>query len=220
MLIKSEDPHKTIMAYRATPNELGYSPAQLFLGRKIKTDLPISPQQLAPTWPDKEILSKRAQRITDRNTRNYNRRHRVRTAPAKQPNEPVWMFNPQSKTTTPAVVVRPDNTPRSYWVRSEAGYTLRRNRRHCRQMPQIEARDPYHPANHSPEEREDKGMEQLSTPQVERKRTHRHTDQAEDAPVEANQRDVICSPHTTKSGRSSNITKSGRISNPPDYYGY
>ena len=52
MLNKSENPHKTIMAYRATPNELGYSPAQLFLARKIKTDLPISPQQLAPTWPD------------------------------------------------------------------------------------------------------------------------------------------------------------------------
>jgi hypothetical protein len=41
LLKKATDPYKALLAYRNTTNEsLGLSPAQLFLGRMLKTDIP------------------------------------------------------------------------------------------------------------------------------------------------------------------------------------
>ncbi|XP_031427422.1 uncharacterized protein K02A2.6-like [Clupea harengus] len=52
LLQKSEDPHKALMAYRATPLAHGVSPAQLLIGRNIQTPLPVCPSTLKPAWPD------------------------------------------------------------------------------------------------------------------------------------------------------------------------
>lgn len=52
LLKKGEDPHKALMAYRATPLSHGSSPAQLLMGRNIRTPLPVSQEKLQPGWPD------------------------------------------------------------------------------------------------------------------------------------------------------------------------
>ena len=47
-LKKEQDPTKALLAYRSTPLASGYSPAELLMGRKIKSTIPIIPQHLMP----------------------------------------------------------------------------------------------------------------------------------------------------------------------------
>ena len=50
-LEKEKDPGKALMSYRATPLENGYSPAEMLFGRKIRTTVPVFPDQLKASWP-------------------------------------------------------------------------------------------------------------------------------------------------------------------------
>ena len=45
---KSDDPYLAILAYRSTPLENGYSPAELLMGRKLRTTIPITLQTMKP----------------------------------------------------------------------------------------------------------------------------------------------------------------------------
>lgn len=48
LLVNTEDPFLVLMAYHSTPLQNGYSPAELLMGRKIHTTVPVSPDQLKP----------------------------------------------------------------------------------------------------------------------------------------------------------------------------
>lgn len=49
VLKKASDPYKALMAYHATPLESGLSPAELLMGRKIPTAVPILTSHLPGT---------------------------------------------------------------------------------------------------------------------------------------------------------------------------
>ena len=49
-LKKPTDPYQALMAYRATPLESGLSPAELLMGRKIRTRVPALLTLLDPSW--------------------------------------------------------------------------------------------------------------------------------------------------------------------------
>ena len=40
LLKKEPDPYMALLAYRATPLQLGYSPSELLMGRKLQTIVP------------------------------------------------------------------------------------------------------------------------------------------------------------------------------------
>ena len=48
LLSKSEDPYSALLAYHTSPLENGYSPAELLMGRKLRTTVPIISKQLVP----------------------------------------------------------------------------------------------------------------------------------------------------------------------------
>jgi hypothetical protein len=52
ILKKSDDLYIALLSYRATPLTNGNSPAELLMGRKLQTLLPIAPKQLKPKLPN------------------------------------------------------------------------------------------------------------------------------------------------------------------------
>ena len=50
LLKKAQDPYRALLAYRPTPLESGLCPAELLMGRKIRTQVPTVPAQLMPSW--------------------------------------------------------------------------------------------------------------------------------------------------------------------------
>ena len=51
LLKKEKDKEMALLAYRSTPLSCGYSPAELLMGRKIRTTVPIFHTLLTPKWP-------------------------------------------------------------------------------------------------------------------------------------------------------------------------
>ena len=78
LLSKNEDPYLAMLCYRATPLENGFSPAELLMGRKIHTTVPLLPKLLNPKHPNKFQLRKKEKHIRERQRRNFNSRHRAK----------------------------------------------------------------------------------------------------------------------------------------------
>ena len=91
LLMKEGDFHKALLAYRATPLAHGSSPAQLLMGRRIRTPVPVSPEQLQPQWPDLERFKEKDTAMKVLQQQTYNQRHRTRTLPPLQPGQQVWI---------------------------------------------------------------------------------------------------------------------------------
>ena len=112
LLKKPSDPYKVLMTYCATPLESGPSPAELLMGRKIRTRIPTSPDNLRPSWSFLETL------------------------PDLLPGERVWL--PDKK--VEGTVVDKAGPPCSYTVETPKGQ-LRRNRRHLNGLPEAPTTD-------------------------------------------------------------------------------
>nr|XP_055037759.1 uncharacterized protein K02A2.6-like [Misgurnus anguillicaudatus] len=131
LLAKEGDFHKALLAYRATPLAQGSSPAQLLMGRRIRTPVPVSPEQLQPQWPDLDKFREKDTALKLQQEQTFNRRHRTHTLPSFQPGQHVWI----KPTSTKGTVVNTATTPRSYVVETPDGRRLRRNRSHLRKVP-------------------------------------------------------------------------------------
>uniref|UniRef100_A0A8C9WWT4 Integrase catalytic domain-containing protein n=1 Tax=Sander lucioperca TaxID=283035 RepID=A0A8C9WWT4_SANLU len=130
LLKKSSDPYLALMAYRAAPLANGHSPAELLMGRKIRTPVPVIPSQLNPRWTDMENLKRTEQRYRQKQKQNYDRRHRARNMPLLQQGDRVWVKDMLER----GKVVSNAGTPRSYIIETPRG-TLRRNRYHLSSTP-------------------------------------------------------------------------------------
>ena len=116
-LLKAEDPYLALLNYRATPLQCGFSPAEMSMGRHLRTRVRAVPASLAPDWP----------RLSDMKLANANqkevqkkfvgRQHRATPLPTLSPGEPVWI---KESVEMEAEVVRLIG-PRSYAVRTPSG---------------------------------------------------------------------------------------------------
>ena len=126
LLKHTNDPYMALLSYRSTPLPwCNYSPAELLMGRKVKTDIPQTASQLTPQWhflPDF--------RQKDKQKKNYDRQHHVRLADTLPDNSAVWVRTGNYQ--TPGRVVSSSSAPRSYVVSTPTGQ-VRRNRQHLNQ---------------------------------------------------------------------------------------
>jgi hypothetical protein len=86
------------MAYRSTPlDTTGYSPAQLLMGRNIRTQLPTLPINLVPAWPDFDVVQCNDKRTKERSALNFNKRKGARYLPAIKIGQQVRVRLPKDK---------------------------------------------------------------------------------------------------------------------------
>uniref|UniRef100_A0A3P8SHE6 Integrase catalytic domain-containing protein n=1 Tax=Amphiprion percula TaxID=161767 RepID=A0A3P8SHE6_AMPPE len=136
-ILKQSNPLLTLMVYRSTPNaSTGFSPAELLMGRKIRTTLPTLSTNLDPSWPDREEMRSSDATAKLKQAFYYNRRNGVRDLPPLDSGDRVLMkLDNERQWTTPGTVLGNCSTPRSYAVVTPEGGCYRRNRRHVLQVP-------------------------------------------------------------------------------------
>lgn len=91
LLKKAWDPYHALLAYRATPLSNGYSPAQLLMGRHLRTPPSAFPETLWPALQDLQELQRKEREQREKGTRHFNLRHRARDLPELLPGDYVWI---------------------------------------------------------------------------------------------------------------------------------
>lgn len=113
-LSKSADPYLALMEYRATPLANGYSTAELLMGRKLRTTVPVIPSVLKPGWMNLNRLKEEEKVRKEKQGKQFNKRHIAHDLPQLHPGESVWISDTREKGTE----IMSAGTPRSYLVDS------------------------------------------------------------------------------------------------------
>ena len=127
ILNKCQDEYLALLMHRNTPLHNGYSPAQLAMGRRLKTRVPCDPEDLKPKWPDQTILRRKEKAYREKMKSYYDNRHRVRDQSPLSPGDRVWIPDLQSS----GIISRRSTLPRSLIVDTPRS-TVRRNQRMLR----------------------------------------------------------------------------------------
>ena len=142
ILKKCSDEHLALLNYRDTPLHNGYSPAQLSMGRKLRTRVPRHPDELKPKTPNNDQIRKKEREYRTKIKFDYDHRHRVVEGKELSPGDRVWI--PDLK--VDGTVIKQHESPRSVVIQTPNG-PVRRNRRMTRRV--LEGSPPVH-ENHEP----------------------------------------------------------------------
>ncbi|UYV76606.1 hypothetical protein LAZ67_14001435, partial [Cordylochernes scorpioides] len=123
LISKSKDPYLALLAYRATPLANGFSPAELSMGRRVRTTIPTPTKQHQP--PNLKNLKNQEAIQREKQKYYFDRAKGVRELPPLDVNDRVWLTDLK----TPGVIISKEDTPRSYMVDTPRG-SVRRNRFH------------------------------------------------------------------------------------------
>ena len=129
LLKKSSEPYLALLSYRSTPLEHGFSPAELLMSRRLKTNVPVAPAQLKPSVPDHKKVKAKDSMIKVRQERNFNQHHGARELSPLREGATVWL--PDLRTQG---IVNDRAQTRSYSVSTPKGQ-VRRNRKHLNHLP-------------------------------------------------------------------------------------
>ena len=128
LLRNTSDPYLALLSYRATPLPwCNYSPSELLIGRRVKTDIPQTTDYLIPRWHFLPEFQQKDKEYKEKQKENYDLQHRTRSADVLPENSPVWVRT--ENTLVPGRVISTATTPRSYVVSTPTGI-IRRNRQH------------------------------------------------------------------------------------------
>ena len=130
LLEKGGDPYVALLNYRAIPLQQGSSPAELLMGRKLRTRIPAPPSSHVPSLPDVVQFREVDAQLKAQRKVNFDKRHRARPLPPLSPGDRVWIKTPRD---AEAQVVKPlSPSPRHCTVQTSTGTWSRRNRHHLR----------------------------------------------------------------------------------------
>ena len=130
ILNKTNDEYLGLLSYRNTPLKNGYSPAQLNMGRRLKSRVPCHPDELKPRTPDADLVRKKEKEYRKQMQVNYDRRHKAtKEADELSPGDRAWL--PDLRVEGKVLGRAPG--PRSYIISTPTGL-VRRNRKMTRNL--------------------------------------------------------------------------------------
>ena len=136
LLENSSDPYRALLSYRATPIPwCALSPAELLMGRTIRTDVQQFKDKLIPKCSHIKNFRTADKRYKESQKRHYDQRHWVRSLPWLPDDQPVWVETRGQQ--VPGRILHAANTPRSYVKKTPSGQ-LRRNRCHLRVRSELD----------------------------------------------------------------------------------
>ena len=115
--------------------DIGLSPAQLLMGRRLTNELPMMENLLTPTSNHQDEISKHLKETKEDQKRYHDRHASKRMKELKQCTKVRMQPDTDSKPWRAAIVVRHHHSPRSYVVQEEEGRNYRLNRQHLRVCP-------------------------------------------------------------------------------------
>lgn len=130
LLKKEGDPYLSLLTYRSTPLSNGYSPSELLMNRRLRSNIPSTRESREPTIPDRHEVKEKDKKQKSNQKRNYDHRHGSRELPDLEPGDKVWISNRQEQ-----AQVQNQVAPRSYEVETDNNGVYRRNRRDLVTMP-------------------------------------------------------------------------------------
>ena len=71
LLKKEGDPYLALLSYQSTPLKCGFSPSELLMARKLRTNVPITRESLKPAVPDLTVLREKEEQIRKSGQCNY-----------------------------------------------------------------------------------------------------------------------------------------------------
>ena len=152
-LLRQPDIFIALLAYRSTPIEAtGLSPAEMMMGRKIRTHLPMLPESLKPQWENDDEIRMNDTKYKERMKLSYDKHNKVKTLPELHPGEGVLLKTDKEKLwQTSGTVKDCDYENRSYVVDTPRG-NYRRNRRHIQSTNHGDSRQQHQTENTSPKQ--------------------------------------------------------------------
>ena len=120
LLTDADDPCLSLLVYRTTPLPwCGYSPSELLMGRRIRSDVPQVQDKLVPNWPYLPDFRQCDDQFKQKQKRDFDHRHRVKELPSLPDNTDVFVETDGQHTS--GTVVEPVNAPRSHIVETQSG---------------------------------------------------------------------------------------------------
>ncbi|XP_064475528.1 uncharacterized protein K02A2.6-like [Ornithodoros turicata] len=81
LLKKELDVNSALLAHRTTPGSCGHAPAELLMGRRLQSNVPVNPKSLIPSWPYLHTYRRRYRKQQVARATVYDSRHRVAERP-------------------------------------------------------------------------------------------------------------------------------------------
>ena len=140
LLRDSSDPYMALLNYRTTQFPwCNLSPAELLMGRQLRSNIPQVNTTLVPDWPYLNHFRQQNNIFKTRQKANFDKRHRVRSLSPIPNDTDIWVTSGDRP--VPAKVITSTSTPRSYVVQTPNQMNLQRNRRHINLRPRQETND-------------------------------------------------------------------------------
>ena len=130
-LEKSKDPYLAMLVYRSTPLQHGFSPAEMLMGRRLRTTLPSTKEMMKPSVPDPGAVKLKDEAIKERQVHDFNKHHGAHKLPPLEKGDKVWVKDQNRE----GVVAQKIEHRRSYEVTTPQGQ-VRRNRKHLVTLPE------------------------------------------------------------------------------------
>eukprot|EP00731_Ephydatia_muelleri_P004849 Em0002g1025a len=170
LLSQPGDPHLALLNYNATPLPwCSLSPAELLMGRCIRTTVPQITALLIPKWPYLPQFRERNAGFKQTQSKQYNKQYGTRLRGDIEDGAEVWVSEDTGK--VQGRVVDAADTPRSHYVRTPTGQ-VRRNRSQLTVIPhQTEESIPSLPAEDQESTEADRQVETARSPIMTRSKT-------------------------------------------------